>query len=197
MITHRYCSQCGSGYPQSEEQPAHLRCVSCGAIRYDNPDVLTLAAVYAEDKLLLIQRGADPYKGKWALPGGYVERGESVEAAAARELREETGVNVDPYLFLAHGVISVTPINQVHVCLIAILDKIVEPIANEPEILAARWFSKDEYPLDNMWEPARNISAEAMFRPCVTRTISVIQQTDNAIRVIHTDVGLSHPWRNI
>ena len=45
--------------------------------------------------MALIQRKNDPYKGSWALPGGFVEWGETVESAVLREVKEETGLEVD------------------------------------------------------------------------------------------------------
>jgi 8-oxo-dGTP diphosphatase len=55
-------------------------------------DCIVFGVDEAELKLLLIQRGQEPFKGGWALPGGFVHIDESLEAAAARELREEAGV---------------------------------------------------------------------------------------------------------
>ncbi|MFF2630878.1 NUDIX domain-containing protein [Kitasatospora griseola] len=55
-----------------------------------------VAAVDPEGRVLLIERGKEPHKGLPALPGGHVDAGETALAAAVRELREETGVQVDP-----------------------------------------------------------------------------------------------------
>ena len=58
-------------------------------------DVVLMTELHGERVVLLIQRGWDPFQGRWALPGGHVDTGETVEAAAHRELLEETGVTAD------------------------------------------------------------------------------------------------------
>jgi 8-oxo-dGTP diphosphatase len=61
-------------------------------IRYTADVVVTTTDGY----VLLVERGWDPYKGQWALPGGHVDPGETSRAAAARELAEEAGVHAAP-----------------------------------------------------------------------------------------------------
>lgn len=65
------------------------------AQRPSHPKTAVGVVVIEENRLLLIQRGNDPYLGCWAVPGGKVEWGETLAAAAAREAREETGLSVD------------------------------------------------------------------------------------------------------
>lgn len=61
-----------------------------------NPALTVDILVIKNDSILLIKRKNDPYKGYWAMPGGFVEYGESLKHAAARELLEETGIKISP-----------------------------------------------------------------------------------------------------
>ena len=64
--------------------------------KYPKPSLTADVAVVAKDgekrRLLLIRRGGHPFLGKWAVPGGFAEKGERIEETAARELSEETGI---------------------------------------------------------------------------------------------------------
>ena len=64
--------------------------------KYPHPSVTTDCVIFGFDgtklKVLLIERGIEPYKGKWALPGGFLRMDEDAEQGALRELKEETGL---------------------------------------------------------------------------------------------------------
>ena len=68
-------------------------CPECGHDGFHNPALAVDALVKRGDTILLIQRGRDPWKGSWALPGGFVDHGEDPKDAAIRELAEETGLS--------------------------------------------------------------------------------------------------------
>ena len=91
-----FCARCGGRLAPvvvgDRERPT---CPACGHIVYVNPaPVAMVLARDADRRLLLVKRGVEPLKGFWALPSGYVETDESVQAAAVREVLEETGLEV-------------------------------------------------------------------------------------------------------
>lgn len=68
------------------------QCPQCG--RYDNRGVTVDALILKGKQILLIRRGAEPFKGYWALPGGYVGWDETIQDAIKREVLEEVGLEV-------------------------------------------------------------------------------------------------------
>jgi len=69
--------------------------------RYPKRPVLGVGAlIFNRDKILLVERGKEPLKGYWSLPGGVLETGETLEQGVIREVREETGLEVEPLKML-------------------------------------------------------------------------------------------------
>src|SRR3954468_24509659 len=96
----QHCPRCAA---KRGTQPEMVRfaCAACGFIYYYNVAAAAGALVLdPAGHALFIRRARDPGKGKLAVPGGFVERGETAEAAALRELGEETGVTLDHVEFL-------------------------------------------------------------------------------------------------
>ncbi len=91
-----YCPQCGAEMDTAEVagRPREF-CPACGFVLYRNPVPGVGILVEVEGKIVLVQRGHEPFEGWWALPAGYIEADESVEQAAVRECKEETGLEVE------------------------------------------------------------------------------------------------------
>lgn len=91
----KYCPQCSSELKLKEEEGRkRLFCPSCHRVYYKNP--LPSAAAFVRNKkneILLVKRGVEPGRGKWALPSGFIEIDETPELACLRELKEETGLD--------------------------------------------------------------------------------------------------------
>lgn len=90
-----FCPRCGAAMTEADRF-GKLRptCPACGYVHFFDPKVA--AAVFVEDagRVLLIRRAVAPEIGKWALPAGYVDRGEDPRTTAVREALEETGLTV-------------------------------------------------------------------------------------------------------
>ena len=92
LHTFRYCPRCGA--PGLQHPPGHaLHCPHCGLTYYHNV-AAAVACIVLDDhgQILSVRRAREPAKGTLDLPGGFVEAHETVEAAARRELHEETGL---------------------------------------------------------------------------------------------------------
>lgn len=93
-VAHRHCSYCGAPFP--EESAAFPRtCANCASVTYRNPTPVAVVLVPMGDGLLVVRRSIPPRVGQLALPGGFINFGESWQSAAAREVLEETGLELD------------------------------------------------------------------------------------------------------
>ena len=95
LSTHKFCPTCGAQLKSApNEGQTNSSCSGCGRIIYYDPKVAATTVIGDNNQVLLVKRGNEPGYGLWSLPGGYVDRGEIVEEAAAREVFEETGLRV-------------------------------------------------------------------------------------------------------
>lgn len=93
---YRFCSECGS--PMGERELAgrpRPACPTCGHVIFLSPHPAAGCCVLQDGKLLMVRRRYNPGRGDWCFPAGYVEWDEEVEAAAVREVEEETGLQVE------------------------------------------------------------------------------------------------------
>ena len=110
-----YCSECGSPVelriPDGDTKPRHV-CPRCATIHYLNPKVIVGCIAEWQGKVLLCRRAIEPAYGKWTLPAGFLENGETTAGGAARETLEEAGATIAPEALFA--LISIPAIAQVH-----------------------------------------------------------------------------------
>ena len=88
-----FCSNCGEKNKFGEKEGNNrFYCPHCHTTHYDNPKPTATLICPKNDSILLVKRAANPGKGLWGLPGGFIERGETLSAGAMRELLEETNL---------------------------------------------------------------------------------------------------------
>ena len=95
---YRFCPRCAGHFEErvlKEGDPGRLVCESCGFVFYLGPKLVAGAIFELDGRIVLIQRDIEPGYGKWTFPGGFVERGERAEAAAEREVLEESGLEIE------------------------------------------------------------------------------------------------------
>lgn len=115
---------------------------------YPRPAVTVDAILVSSKKsVLLIERGREPYKGKWALPGGFIDLDEELETACQRELKEETGIGVGELKqFRAFGGVNRDPRHRtISVIFYAFTEEELIARAGD-DASKAQWFQLDQLP---------------------------------------------------
>ncbi|MBI2578803.1 MAG: NUDIX domain-containing protein [Candidatus Aenigmarchaeota archaeon] len=96
-MKYNFCMKCGGRVKKSKGK---FVCVECGYVMYKNPKPTTAGVIMKGNKIMLVRRNKEPYKGWWDLPGGFLDEKETPERCMIREAKEETGLVVKPVKFL-------------------------------------------------------------------------------------------------
>ncbi len=160
---YQYCPMCATPLVERALYGRTRRtCPACGFVRFHDPKVAVIGLITSGDRVLLIQRGVNPEKGKWALPGGYMDAGEMPEAALRRELCEEIRLEVDHLRFLDVFAIAAAT----GAVLGIVLAYAASPMgggwpqpAAEDDVTDARWFGVAELPDELAFDSTRLLLA--------------------------------------
>lgn len=172
-----YCFQCGTELKlitPIHDDRERLVCPSCNFISYNQTTVLVGVILHHKHQILWIKRGINPYKGLWTFPSGYLESGESLQEAAARELTEETGINIPSSELIPFGILSITPINQIYFIFHASCDTAVSAELTR-EVSDWGWFSESEAP----WSEMAYVESENY----VKQTYQSLSKNDFSLRI--------------
>jgi ADP-ribose pyrophosphatase YjhB (NUDIX family) len=150
----RYCPVCGGQLSPrllKATEPERPVCSACGFVLYLDPKVAVGTIIRTGDgRLVLVRRAIEPGYGKWVFPGGYVDRGEELLGAAAREAREECGLDVRlDGLVNIYSYTGATPIIIVYAATM-----VSGTLAVDEEGLEARMFDRAEIPWDELAFPS-------------------------------------------
>jgi ADP-ribose pyrophosphatase YjhB (NUDIX family) len=149
----KYCTECGQTLEwktPAGDNLERLVCTSCAAVHYQNPRIITGCVAQWQGRVLLCRRAIEPRTGSWTVPAGYMENGESMEQAALREAREETGADIR--LDALYSVFDIQAINQVYIIYRGVMRS--PHIAAGVECSEVRLFEPAEIPWNELFYPA-------------------------------------------
>jgi ADP-ribose pyrophosphatase YjhB (NUDIX family) len=154
-----FCPACGQPVtlriPDGDHLPRHV-CTACGTIHYQNPRIIAGCVIETEGRILLCKRAIEPRLGFWTVPAGFMENGESVQQAAAREAMEEALAHVRIGSLLA--IVNVLRAHQVHIMFRATLNDPAFGVG--PESLETGLYEEAQIP----WSEIAFLSVEFALR---------------------------------
>lgn len=160
-----FCSLCGSGLRKDGK---NLACTRCAFVNYRNPRPTATALVVHGGRILLAKRRHAPFRGWWDLPGGFVDRGESMEEALARELAEEMGLRIKRREFFGTYAGTYPSAHDPFHIVTAVY--LIEPLSEDVRVLdrrelaALRWFSPRELPRRIAFDSNQKVLADFLKR---------------------------------
>jgi ADP-ribose pyrophosphatase YjhB (NUDIX family) len=141
----KFCPVCGERMKArkiKDNEPSRLVCGRCEFVLYLDPKVVACSILEQNGKIVLLKRDIEPQKGKWVIPGGYVDRGEELRTAAMRETEEECGLitSIEDLVgvYSYPGRMAVVVVYKAHY--------VSGELVSGDETAAARWFSEAEIP---------------------------------------------------
>ncbi len=146
----RYCPNCSMPLTMKMEGGRErIACADedCGFIHFGNFSIGCAGVVIRDGKALIVQRGIEPFRGSWQIPGGYVEADEPILEAVEREVREESGViaKVRDVVGFRHSVGGSIGGPATNIYLVFRLDYLSgEPSDADSEVMGAGFFSLEE-----------------------------------------------------
>ena len=167
-FTYRFCPQCGAGLIQRTIM-AQVRsaCSACDFVHFEDPKVAVVAFVTCQGRVLLVQRAVDPEKGKWAMPGGYMDAGEIAEEALQRELLEEVGLEITIERLMGTRILYYTNADgdKENVGVVLAYQAFprsgdLETLSSQDDVMNAGWFLPNETPDDLAFELTAELLAE-------------------------------------
>ncbi|MEO7242650.1 MAG: NUDIX hydrolase [Variovorax sp.] len=146
----KHCKNCGAAVeyrvPDDGDTKVRAVCPVCHTIHYQNPLNVVGTIPYLDDRVLLCKRNIEPRWGKWTLPAGFMELGETTAQGAARETVEESGAEFE--MEPLYAVMSVVRVGQVHLFYTARL--LHDRFAPGFETIEARLFGEAEIAWDDL-----------------------------------------------